>query len=320
MTQYWSTLVIFVVVAIGVLLAWRDLVRERFERAHAQRRRMDADGNVLGADPVHLVGTSGAAVLLLHGFNDTPQSMAYLATRLHAEGYTVLAPRLPGHGVSLRRMAREARDDAWRRAVSEAYDTLRARYATVFVCGQSMGGALAVLQVTELATPGDVPAVALLAPYLGMPSALQWRSLAATFMQLFSAYHTSSGGERSIHDDAERAKVLGPGIVTAAMLRSLRRVALAAERALPRLTIPVLYLQSREDNRISVSAAERAFTSIGARDKTQQWLTGCGHIISADFCRDVVADRVIAWFAAHRPSRGTTASARVPAGVPPARD
>lgn len=317
MTQgYWPTLAIFAVVTIGVLLAWRDLVRSRFEHAHALRRPMDAHGDVIGADPVHLVGTSGAAVLLLHGFNDTPQSMVHLAMRLHAEGYTVLAPRLPGHGVSLRRMARDARDDAWRRAVSDAYDTLRARYSTVFLCGQSMGGALAVLQATELATPGDVPALALLAPYLGMPSALQWRSFAASLMQVFSVYHTSSGGERSIHDDAERARALGPGIVTAPMLRSLRRVALAAERALPRLTIPVLYVQSREDNRISVSAAERAFASIGARDKAQQWLKGCGHIISADFCKDVVADHVIAWFAAHRRTR--TASA--PAGAPLAQD
>lgn len=270
-----------------------------FERAHALRRPMDADGNVIGADPVHLVGTAGVAVLLLHGFNDTPQSMGYLARRLHAVGYTVLAPLLPGHGVSLQRMAEDARDDAWRRAVSDAYDSLRARYATVYLCGQSMGGALAVLQATELATPGDVPAMALLAPYLGMPSGLQWRSFAATLMQVFSVYHTSNGGERSIHDDAARAEALGPGIVTAPMLRSLRRVALAAERALPRLTMPVLYVQAREDNRISVSAAERAFASIGARDKTQEWLTGCGHIISADFCKDVVADRVIAWFAAH---------------------
>ena len=55
-----------------------------FERAHALRRPMDADGNVIGADPVHLVGTAGVAVLLLHGFNDTPQSMGYLARRLHA--------------------------------------------------------------------------------------------------------------------------------------------------------------------------------------------------------------------------------------------
>lgn len=316
MMDRWPTLAILAVVVVGLVLAWRHLARARFERAHAQRRRMDTDGHVLGAEPVHLVGTSGAAVLLLHGFNDTPQSMRHLAVRLHREGYTVLAPRLPGHGVSLRRMAREARDDAWRRAVGEAYDTLRARYTTVFLCGQSMGGALAVLQATALATPGDVPALALLAPYLGMPRALQWRSFAATLLQVFSAYHTSSGGERSIHDDAERARALGPGIVTAAMLRSLRRVALAAERALPRLTMPVLYVQSREDNRISVSAAERAFASIGARDKVQQWLTGCGHIISADFCKDVVADHVIAWFAAHRRARTAT----VPAGAPLAQD
>jgi carboxylesterase len=260
---------------------------------------------VIGAAELSRVGTNGRAVLLLHGFNDSPQSMAYLAERLHAAGYSVHAPRLPGHGCGLRDMARWQRASAWRAAVQEAYSALSASHARVYLCGQSMGGALAVLETVRRlsAAPGSdapsPPALVLLAPYLGMPMALRLKLRLAMLMEPFVPYQVSTGGERSIHDPAARAKALGPGIVTATTLQALQEVALSAEAALPRLLVPTLYVQSRQDNRITESAAAAHFAAIGARDKRQDWLTGSGHIISADYERDAVADAVIGWFAAH---------------------
>jgi len=95
--------------------------------------------------------------------------------------------------------------------------------------------------------------------------------------------------------------------VTAQALLALRAVALEAERVLPTLQVPVLYVQSVHDNRVSTAFAERHFAAIPVRDKQQIWLSGSGHIISADYERDVVAERVIAWFDAHHgvaPSSG----------------
>jgi carboxylesterase len=282
-----------VTAAVGVA-RWRATVGRRFEAADLARRPRDAHGVVIGAEAIHLPGTSGRAVLVLHGFNDTPQSMAYLCGRLHAAGYTVHAPRLPGHGGSLRELARASRADAWRAHVADAWQRLRRDHAHAYLCGQSMGGALAVLEATGRP---DVPAVALLAPFLGMPAAMQRRFLLASLVP--QPYLRSTGGERSIHDPDARRAALGPGLVTPGSLRALRRVALDAEAALGRLRTPVLYVQSRLDNRVTEADGLRHYNAIEASDKQQVWLEGSGHIISADFEKAAVADLVLDWFARH---------------------
>ncbi|MBL0939008.1 MAG: alpha/beta fold hydrolase [Gemmatimonadaceae bacterium] len=273
---------------------WRSRVAERFEAGDTSRRPRDAQGIVIGAEEIRLEGTSGHAVLVLHGFNDTPQSMAYLSARLHDAGYSVHAPRLPGHGRGLRDMAREANADAWMEHVQQCYSALRQSHHHVYLCGQSMGGALAVLQAQAFPR---TPALALLAPFLGMPDALQWQARLSTFMP--APYFRSTGGERSIHDAEARRAALGPGIVTSTMLRGLRRVALAAEQALPGLSVPTCYIQSVHDNRIAKERAEQSYAALGVRDKEQHWLTGSGHIISADYEKDRVAETVLRWFERH---------------------
>lgn len=276
-------------------LAARRRVRMRaMDAADAQRRPRHADGTVRGAESFRLDGTNGRAVLLLHGFNDSTQSMRYLGERLNAAGYTVHAPSLPGHGCPLPVMAREQRAPAWRRAVADAHAALRAEFGTVFLCGQSMGGALALLESIDR----PPPAMALLAPYIGMPAALRAKLVLAMIGEPFMAYLSSSGGERSIHDNEARARALGPGLVTATTLHALREIAMTAEAALPRVTVPTLYLQSRLDNRVPAAAAERHYAALGAPDKQIRWFTGSGHILSVDFEKDAVAEAVLEFFAA----------------------
>jgi esterase/lipase len=47
---------------------------------------------------------------------------------------------------------------------------------------------------------------------------------------------------------------------------------------------------------VSEAFGLRHFKAITATIKKQLWLSGSGHIISADYEKDVVADAVIAWF------------------------
>ena len=77
----------------------------RAEHAYAQVRPPGVDGVVPGAEGFTLEGSTGRALLMLHGFGDTPQTLRYLGGRLHATGFTVHAPLLPGHGRGLRDFA-----------------------------------------------------------------------------------------------------------------------------------------------------------------------------------------------------------------------
>ena len=277
----------------GATMVWRRRVALAFEARDLARRPRDAQGVVVGAQDLHLAGTNGRAVLVLHGFNDTPQSMAYLSAQLHGAGYTVHALRLAGHGCALPEFAREARAVRWRTQVLAAFDALAASGQPVYVCGQSMGAALSVL----LAAERDVRALALLAPFIGLDPWQGWQFRLAALSP--APYFQSRGGERSFVDQEARRAALGPGVVTARALLALREVALAAEAALPRVEEPTLYIQSHLDNRVSVAFGKRHFKTIAASDKRQIWLERCAHIISADVEKDVVAAAVVEWFDGH---------------------
>lgn len=62
------------------------------------------------------------------------------------------------------------------------------------------------------------------------------------------------------------------------------------------MQVPCLYRQSVHDNRVSEAFGLRHWNAIAVAVKPQWWLSGSGHIIFADYEKDVVANAVIAWF------------------------
>jgi carboxylesterase len=278
--------------AIGGAL-WRRSHLRRLERDCLARRPLGPDGIIAGAAPFELQGSSGRAVLLVHGGGDTPQTLRYLADVLHARGYAVRAPLLPGHGRTLRDFA-NVTADAWRDAVRSEYRALRARYPWVGVIGLSMGGALAVQLAAEL--DGELSALSLVAPYLTIPSLVRRAARLAPVWGLVMPYVRSADSGRSIRDPAEEAKSRAYGVFTAAALRALMITADRASALLSRVTAPTLVIQSREDNRITPEACEQSFRALGAREKRLVWVEGAGHIITVDYGRERVISEVADWF------------------------
>ena len=93
-----------------------------------------------GCEPFSSSGNSDG-VLVLHGFTGNPASMRPLATVIAEAGFSVLLPRLPGHGTSVEDMKTTTWSD-WSKTALAAYDELRARTERATVVGLSMGGAL----------------------------------------------------------------------------------------------------------------------------------------------------------------------------------
>ena len=109
----------------------------------------------------------------------------------------------------------------------------------------------------------------LLAPYVSMPTRL--RNIASMFWAIDACvpYLRGRGGERSIHDPAERALSRAYGVVTGRLAFELSRVVKRARHALPRIAAPTLVIQSRRDNRIARGRRQprlRPARRPGARD------------------------------------------------------
>ncbi len=290
----WIAAAVLLAIVVALLVRRkRARVAAQFETDFAKRRRVGSNGIVIGAEPVLLNGSDSHAVLIIHGFGDTPQSVRPLADALNSAGWTVQVVLLPGHGRPLKEYA-AARAGDWIAHVDAAYRELRATHQTVVVCGISMGAALCAILAARYS---EIPAVVLLAPYLVMPRSMYIRTVLARLFQFVIPYYANTGGDKSIHDPAARVRTLGTGVVTGSALLSLREIAIRAQRGLPALKARVLYLQSREDNRLKPDDAIEQFAHIGSAAKEQRWLTGCGHIITVDYCKDEVARQVVAWFA-----------------------
>lgn len=266
----------------------------RAEHAYAQRRPPNVNGVVPGAEGFTLEGNTGHALLLLHGFGDTPQTLRYLGGRLHVAGFTVHAPLLPGHGRGLRDFATASADD-YIEAARRELARLRERASWIGVVGLSMGGALAARLVAEA---GDVRVLALLAPYLTPPRAVSLVGRTAPLWSVVTPYIAGRAGDASVHDPAARDSSYAYGVFPPRAVRALCATAAAGRRALPSITVPTLVVNSREDNRIPLAMAETATASL-AGPTERQWVTGCGHVITIDYCRDAVANLVLDFLARH---------------------
>ena len=280
--------------ALGAVAAaglWWRLRSMRIATAlSAQSHPVGPDGIIVGAEPFVYERSGAPAILLLHGAGDTPQTLRYLAAALHAHGFHVAAPLLPGHGRSIGEFARVRADDLID-VTRETYRELRETHPWLGVIGLSMGGALAVQLAAENET---LPALGLIAPYLAMPATIERAArLAWLWGPLVPVVRSAKGS--SVLDPEERERSLAYRAFTPAALRALRTTMRRAVGALPRVRAPTLVIQSREDNRISVADAAHAFALLGAREKRLQWITGAAHVITVDYGRDVVIASLTSW-------------------------
>ena len=128
------------------------------------------------------------AVLFLHGLTASPMQCYALARRLHANGDSVIVPRLPGHGAR-DRLTTQLRDVRAQHLIDAAYEGLaiaRGLGTSVVVAGFSLGGLLAAW----LAQHEHVGRLVAIAPFLGviaLPGAAT-AALTATLRTLPNAF------------------------------------------------------------------------------------------------------------------------------------
>jgi carboxylesterase len=257
---------------------------------------------IRGAQAIDLQEEGSPGVLLLHGFGDTPQTLALLARKLHKSGFSLYAPLLPGHGRNMDAFEKSRASD-WIAAARSALAEMRSRHNSVSIVGLSMGGALGVLLAAEL---DDVPALVLIAPYLGMPRVLR---LAASTHWVWGKLvgEVNARDPRSVRDPIEREKNLAYGAVTGRTLFELSKVVKLARKSLSGVKAPSLIIQSREDPRCPPEVAEFALKALGAQEKKLIWTEGAGHIITVDYGRERVFTEVEQWLRMHTDRGAATA-------------
>ncbi|QDL99143.1 alpha/beta fold hydrolase [Rhodopseudomonas palustris] len=221
-------------------------------------------------------------VLLVHGFTGSPQSMRYLGERLGERGYSILGPRLPGHGVSPAAMAETTASD-WVDCAEDALLELSARCDKTFVAGLSMGGTLSLYLAAlhpdkvagvipiNAAVQIDSPDLAGLAYARGLPE----------FVPGIGSDMVDTTTKELAYDQ-----------VPVTCVKQVMGLAATARALLPKIKCPTLVINSRVDHVLSPTNATVIASHVGSSRIELRWLDNSYHVATIDNDKDLIAAEI----------------------------
>lgn len=243
--------------------------------------------------PFFLAG-GPVGVLLIHGFTGAPPEMRRLGDYLHGEGLTVSAPLLPGHGTTVAD-CNSVRWQQWAAHVEGALADLRARCATVFVGGLSMGG---VLTLQLAAQHSDLAGALLYAPAIQVSDG--WGRWVAPLLK--HMVRTFPKGKDDWADPDARALGWSYDQYPVAGAHQLFKLIAHVRHALPRVTVPLLIVTSKGDRTVPPAAADLIARHVATEDITRLVLERSGHVVTLDAEWQLVAEKTGAFIRAHLPA------------------
>lgn len=236
-----------------------------------------------GAEPFSHTGTGEVGVLLCHGFTSTPQSMRSWAEYLAAREFTVHVPLLPGHGTTWQELNRTGWPD-WFGAVRDELLSLRETCSRVFVCGQSMGGTLALRLAEQF---GEQVAGLMLVN----PSVMTQRWDAKLLPLLSRVLPSVSGiGSDIAKPGATELAYQRLPVRAAASLAQLWRV---VRTDLPKVTQPMLLLHSVVDHVVEPVNAQIVRDSVRSERVVDVVLENSFHVATLDHDAPLIFERSV---------------------------
>jgi carboxylesterase len=234
------------------------------------------------AESFYLPGNS-TGCLLIHGYTGTPFEMKLLARSLHAEGYTVYAPRLFGHATDPEDMLR-ARWWDWASNVEDALTLLKATTDHQVVMGLSMGGALALLASARYPVEA---VVSLSTPYALPPD----RRI--NLLKHFSwIYPRISKGQPDWHNSQSSQDHIDYPYFPSRSILELKLLLDTLRDELPKVTVPAFFAQSHQDTTILPESLDYLYAHVHSSIKEKLWVENSGHVIIREPQRELVFSQV----------------------------
>lgn len=254
---------------------------------------MDAMVTVPGAEPFSARGSGprgAVGVVVVHGFTANPLGTRPLGMRLAAAGYSVEVPRLPGHGTSVRDLARTRYSD-WRGTVEHAVATLARGCDHVVVVGHSMGGTIAL----DLAGAGSHPLAGVVAINALVLDRTELLARLAPILQHVVPY-VPRGAAGLPPDDLAK-----PGVEEHAYAWVSARAAQSFVAELPRIrdglgtiTCPALVVTSPEDHTVDLANGDAIAEGLAGAARVERLLTRRSyHVPQLDYDAELLEERVV---------------------------
>ena len=230
-----------------------------------------------------LIEGNDIGVVLLHGFTATTAEVRLLADYLRGFGYTLVAPLLPGHGTQPAELNKTSWLD-WYEAAEGAYLELRGKCTKVFVCGESMGGLLALLIASRYAQVDGVIAVA---------PALRIRGIALSrIMQYFVKFRPKNQAEDNL---PWKGYTVYPvrGLAQVAKLQNV------VQKELENITQPLLVFMGGKDASIHPESGKLIIDAVRSSEKELIYMPNSPHVMLLAEDKEAIFQKIYEFIEAH---------------------
>lgn len=244
-------------------------------------------------NPIFRKGKKNAAVLLLHGFTGTPDSMRTLANHLHHLGFTVSAPLLAGHGTTRENLAR-SNWKSWYKTAETAFIELSKNHEKVFVAGLSMGGVLALKLAQDHSE--KVTGLSCLATPIFLASWVRILLPIISLSPLALVYKYQPKSNPDVKDPIAAKNYWSINDMPLSCINSLIDLQTIVRSRLDKIKTPTLLIHSRYDSTAPYESLGYITKHISSPITESLTLENSFHLITIDYEKDLVAEKTGEFF------------------------
>ncbi len=239
-----------------------------------------------GAESFYLEGNE-IGIVLCHGFIGTPQSIRDVAEALNKQGFSVIAPRLKGHGTHQLDMEKCTHAD-WYESYSHAYQFLKKRGKQIFLMGQSMGGTL-TLKFAAAQNDADIEGIITINAALTLP--------ALDYIQKSQALRFIPEGAPDIKK--ENVYEIAYEEAPVKSIRELQKLMKEVPPMLPRISVPALCIKSATDNVVPPENTMYIYETISSSEKNMVTLPNSYHVATMDNDQELIVESAVNFIFSH---------------------
>ena len=226
----------------------------------------------LDGNSFQLSGSKNICVILVHGFTATTVEVRPLADELAKEGYSVIAPLLPGHNTTPKDLNKIIWEE-WISSVENVLEKALDSFEKIIIGGESMGGLIACYLA---ARHESINGVLLYSPALFVP-----KLRLSGFIKYFRPFMPKAArknGDINTEIFPWKGYTVNP-TSAANQLYKLQRV---VRINLHNIVQPVLIIQGKNDRTITPENSKYIYEHIGSKDKKLVIMENSGHCVLLD--------------------------------------